>query len=122
MNPLLNLMLRRETVLVVFLIVALITGLATAMHAATGGAWAVFLLSMVVYGVLAWFTRERQTLASWALIIILLVKGSGLLLAAFSAFRDASADPALVSVLKGMAGVYLTWGALVLHRERRIQD
>ena len=121
MTGLLNFFLDRRTILAAFVLSAFLTGLASSLAGAED-AWSLAGISAVVFAVLAWFTWQQQVLATWATILILLVNGSGFLYDGLTVlFGHRGGHPALIPV-QIVAGAYLTWGALVLHRERRIED
>ena len=121
MTGLLNFFLDRRTILAAFVLSPLLSGVSGSMTGGAGG-WSLVEISIPVFAVLAWFTWQQQVLATWATILILLVNGSGFLYDGLTVlFGHRGGHPALIPV-QVVAGAYLTWGALVLHRERRIED
>ena len=111
----------RKAILAAFVLSAFLTGLASSLAGAPD-AWPLAWISAVVFAVLSWFTWQHQLLATWATILVLLVNGSGFLYDGLTVlFGNREGHPALIPV-QIVAGAYLTWGALVLHRERHIED
>lgn len=120
-NPFVKLILRRETILAAFVLSAIVTTLNTD-FSSTGENRILPLLSLAVFPLLAWFTHKRALLATWCTVLLLLMTGSGFLYDAFVNLAK-SDDPAVVSsLLRIIFGTYLTWGALLLHRERHLSD
>jgi len=120
-NRFLNLILRRETVLVVFVFSAVVTSLTTDFGAQEENK-ILPLLSLIIFPALAWFTHKRALLATWCTVLLLIMTGSGFLYDAFLNLTK-SDDPAfLFSFFRILIGVYLSWGALILHRERHAGD
>ena len=117
----LKILVRRETILVVFVLSAVVSTAAEDFGAIQENS-ILPLLSLAVFPVLAWFTHKRALLATWCTILLLLVVGSGFLYDAFLDLAKAQEPAVLLSLLRMVLGVYLTWGALILHRERHGGD
>ncbi|MEF2229849.1 MAG: hypothetical protein V3571_02890 [Pseudodesulfovibrio sp.] len=115
-------MARRDMILVAFVLSAPLSGLVDALKGAEGP-WRLAALSVAVFLALAWLTRQGRRLATLATVLLLLLEGSGFLYDGLSGLfgQDARLPGALLPLLVA-AGAYLTWGALVLHREQRIRD
>lgn len=122
MNTILSFFLRRNTVLMVMVAAAVITGLVDGFSRGTGEAWFSSAVIIFVFSALAWFTREEQPVATWTTVICLLLKGSDLLYDAFLGLTGRTEDSILILIAKGIAGAYLSWGALVVHRARPIRQ
>lgn len=120
MNRLLELVLRRESVLVVFVVTAVAKTLFTE-FAAAGEGRLLSILSLIIFPVLAWFAHKGFLLATWCTILLLIMTGSGLLFDAFNALQ-ANGEGYPLLLFKCVVGIYLTWGALVLHRKRHARD
>lgn len=114
---LLDLLLRRETILIAFVVATILDA---CIDAITDGSWFRVCLAAVVFPTLAWYTYKRQLIITWTTIVLLLLIGSGYLYDSFSALAGAGSEPAAIHIFKIVAGIYLTWGALVLHRERHL--
>jgi len=113
--------LRRTTILALFVITALLGALsAPAGQEAHGALYGI--LACIVLPLLAWFTYKRQLLATWCTVVLLLINGSGLLYDSILGVTGRMDISFLMIGIKGLAGIYLTWGALVIHRQRHIQD
>lgn len=121
MDAVLRLFTRRETILLAFVIVTVCTAVGDIM-AGVPDAWLTGISAVVVFGLLAWFTHQRQLLATWCTVLMLIVVGSGHLYDSFVAFNGSGDASIGLLILKGIAGIYLTWGALIIHRERHIRD
>ncbi len=109
---------RRETILTVFVCMAVIMGVA---HGIVGGSWEGWLfglLTILVYSALAWFTYQRQALPTWVMIGVLIITGTGYFYDSLVALMHGSNEGILLLLGKAAVGIYLTWGALILHRER----
>jgi len=113
---------RRDLILCAFVLSAPLGGLVDALRGAEGP-WALAGLSAAVFLALAWLTRQGRSLATLATVLLLILKGSGFLYDGLSGLfgRESLLPTPLLPVLV-VAGAYLTWGALVLHREQRIRD
>ncbi|QJB55810.1 hypothetical protein [Pseudodesulfovibrio sp. zrk46] len=110
---------RREAFLLVFVAVAFAMGISDGID---GQGWGFGLLTIAVYTTLAWFTHQRRHIPTLMTILVLILTGSGYLYDSFTSLTM-SADPnILLMIFKGTVGVYLTWGALIIHREHRIRD
>ncbi|MGL1861144.1 MAG: hypothetical protein OCC46_01320 [Pseudodesulfovibrio sp.] len=110
--------LRRETILAAFVLSGLVTAIIDGMRVGTQEVWITGLVTVVTFSLLAWFTHQRRLLATWATILVLIVTGSGYLYDSFTSLTHASEGMVLVDIFKVVAGIYLTWGALIIHRER----
>lgn len=117
----LSFIMRRETILSVFVVSAILSTLLgeSGAHQSTT---LLTVMALVVFPLLAWFTHKRQLLATWCTILVLIMYGSGFLHDSFVSLTDDNEANILVLILKGLAGIYLTWGALILHRERHVRD
>ncbi len=114
--------LRRETILAAFVLSGLVTAIIDGMRVGTQEVWITGLVTIVTFSLLAWFTHQRRLLATWATILVLIVTGSGYLYDSFNSLAHASEGMVLVDIFKVVAGIYLTWGALIIHRERHAGD
>jgi len=115
-------LLRRETILVVFVLAALVIGVMDGMAGGSRESWTFGIATILVYATLAWFTHKRQSIATWATVLVLLVTGSGYLYDGFVALTQNSEANMLGMVCKAVVGIYLTWGALIIHRERHLTE
>lgn len=115
---LLEIILRRETILIAFVVATIADAVLDAV--ADRGGWFRVCLSVFAFPTLAWFTYKRQLIVTWATILLLLLIGSGYLYDSFTALAGPATAPFAVHLFKIAAGIYLTWGALVLHRERHL--
>ncbi len=113
--------LSRKAILAAFVLSALVSGLTGAVAGAENS-WSLAGLSVAVFAVLAYFTYQRQILATWTTILVLLVNGSGFLYDGLTVLVGNREGPWAFVPVQIVVGVYLTWGALVLHRERHIED
>lgn len=118
MQQLYSFLLRRNTVLIVMVVAAVVTGLADAISLGTGRGWFNAAVVIFVFSALAWFTYTKQPVATWTTVVLLLIKGTDLLYDAVLGVTGANPESAAVLIAKGLAGIYLTWGALVVHRDR----
>ena len=114
-NRAIEFVLRRETILVACVVASVTT---TLLDAIGGASWMRFVLALFVFPVLAWFTHKKQLFVTWTTILLLLYIGSGYLYDGFSRLGGDGTGPLVLDLFKGVAGVYLTWGALIIHRER----
>ncbi len=120
-NPAVKLILRRETILVAFVLSSVVSAV-TADYGSEADGTILPLLSLGVFPVLAWFTHKRALLATWCTVLLLLMTGSGFLYDAFLDLAKGSNPSVIYSLFRIMLGVYLTWGAVILHRERHGRD
>lgn len=107
--------MRREAILVAFVVAAVTTAY---VDSVSEESWLRFGLAIFAFPVLAWFTHKRQLFVTWTTILLLLLIGSGYLYDSFSGLAGQGTGSWLVDFIKVSAGVYLTWGALIIHRER----
>lgn len=121
MQRLFSFLLRRNTVLIVMVVAAVVTGLADGFSQGTGRGWFNAAVVIFVFSALAWFTYTKQPVATWTTVVLLLIKGSDLLYDAVLGVTGANPEPVGVLIAKGVAGIYLTWGALVVHRDRYVK-
>jgi len=112
--------MRRETVLVAFLLSAVVNTFLSGSSTLTSGVLDTE-ISVAVFGLLAWFTYKKRLLATWTTILILLVYGSGFLYDGFNVLIGKTDGDFVVNLVKIMVGIYLTWGALIIHRERHLK-
>jgi len=112
--------LRRDAILIAFVLSPLLNGAADAL----GGRpdWPLAFGSAAVFAVLAWLTRQEWGLATWTSVVLLLVEGSNMLYEGLTGLLRDSTLPGWLLPPLVLAGAYLTWGALVLHRHKRITD
>lgn len=109
-----SLLVRRECILVLFVLSALLNAL-------TGSSDArVPVAGLIFFPLLAWFAYKRKIVAIWTTVLLLLFIGSGFLYDSVSVFADEGVSFSLLLALKLVLGVFLTWGALILHRERHL--
>jgi len=120
-HPAIKLILRRETVLTVFVLSAVVSTAVTDFDA-SGENTVLPLLSLVVFPVLAWFTHKRALLATWCTVLLLIMTGSGFIYDAFIDLMKSDEPSVFLSLFSITFGIYLTWGALLLHRERHGRD
>lgn len=114
-NPAIEFILKRETILVAFVVASVSTAFIDAMG---DESWVRFVLALVVFPTLAWFTHKKQLFVTWTTILLLIFIGSGYLYDSFSRFAGESSGSLALDLFKVIAGIYLTWGALIIHRER----
>lgn len=115
MRALLQFLLRRETVLIAFLLIKAVTATANGLALNSGEAWGIGLLALATYSVIAWFACKGRLVSIWAISLIMLFEGSGLLLRSLADFPEAPV-PALI----GMAvTAYLFLGTLIVFSSRR---
>ncbi|MDC0336457.1 hypothetical protein OAN24_06160 [Pseudodesulfovibrio sp.] len=110
--------LRRESILVAFVGSGIVSAIIDGVRIGTQDAWLFGALTVVVFGLLAWFTHQRYLLATWSTILVLLTTGAGYVYDSFNSLTHASESMLIVDLFKITAGIYLTWGALIIHRER----
>lgn len=120
-HPAIKLILRRETVLTVFVLSAVVSTAVTDFDASAENT-VLPLLSLVVFPVLAWFTHKRGLLATWCTVLLLIMTGSGFIYDAFTDLMKSDEPSVFLSLFSIILGMYLTWGALLLHRERHGRD
>ncbi|QGY39774.1 hypothetical protein GM415_06445 [Pseudodesulfovibrio cashew] len=116
-----DILLKRDTVLLAFVVTGIANTLATDFGASSEKTL-LSVLSVIAFPLVAWFAHKRQLLAIWCTVLLLIVTGSGFLYDAFSGLKQGADVSYAVMLLKTVAGIYLTWGALLLHRERHIRD
>lgn len=121
MQSLLTFLLRRNTVLMIMVAAAVITGLADGFARNTGEAWFSTAVIIFVFSALAWFTYTEQPVATWTTVLVLLLKSSDLLYDAALGLAGRVPEGVFIIFAKGLAGAYLGWGALVVHRNRPIR-
>lgn len=112
------LLLHRITILIVMVLTAIIMALTDGFAQNTGEGWFGAGLTIFVFTALAWFTYEKKPIATWMTVLVLLFKGSDLLYDCMVEVAGEMHSSFFVLILKGLAGIYLTWGALVIHRHR----
>lgn len=120
-NPIVKLILRRETILVAFVLSAIVTTVNTD-FSATGEEYILPVLSLLIFPMLAWFTHKHALLATWCTVLLLIMTGSGFLYDAFVNLAKSGDPDFLPSLFRIVFGTYLTWGALIIHRERHTRD
>lgn len=119
-NAIVAFFLRRETILAVFVVAILISGLFGELKAGTENGWLTGILPVAIAATLAFFTYKRQLLATWATILVLIITGSGYLHDSFTGLTSDAEGDFFSLAVKALAGIYLTWGALIIHRERHL--
>ncbi|WP_419786273.1 hypothetical protein [Pseudodesulfovibrio sp.] len=112
--------LHRDTILAAFVLSPLLNG-AVAMLAGTPD-WPFAWGSVAIFAVLAWLTRQGWGLASWATVLLLLYAGTNQLYYGLNGLVHKSQLPGWLLPILVVTGAYLTWGALVLHRQKRFRD
>jgi len=105
---------RRETVLVAFLVLKALTVTVNGVMLGSTEAWGIGILALLTYGTIVWFASKRQVISIWAISIIMLYEGSGILLAGLEKLASA---PGLGVLGLGVAA-YLVVGALVIFSGR----
>lgn len=115
-------LLRRETILVIFVLATLVVGVMDGISGGSRESWTFGIATILVYGTLAWFTHKRQSLATWVTILVLIVTGSGYLYDGVVALTQGSDVSLLGMGSKALVGIYLTWGALIIYRERHLAE
>lgn len=115
-------LLKREVILAIFVLMTLVVGISDGAAGGSRESWTVGILTILVYSTLAWFTHKRRLIATWATVAVLIVTGSGYLYDGFVGLVQGS-DASFITLLgKALVGIYLTWGALLIHRERHLTD
>ena len=89
---------------------------------ATGEEYILPVLSLLIFPMLAWFTHKHALLATWCTVLLLIMTGSGFLYDAFVNLAKSGDPDFLPSLFRIVFGTYLTWGALIIHRERHTRD
>ena len=117
MRGLLEILLRRKTVLIVFLVLKCLTATVNGLTLDSGEAWGLGILAVATYAVIAWFANQGRLVSIWAISIIMLFEGSGLLLFCLHTFSSA---PLLTLVGLVVTG-YLFLGALIVFSSRHNQ-
>jgi len=112
--------LRRDAILAAFVLSPLLNGAADALRGAPD--WPLAFGAAAVFAVLTWLTRQEWGLATWVSVVLLLFEGSNLLYDGLTGLLRGGALPLWSLPPLVLAGAYLTWGALVLHRHKRIKD
>lgn len=120
-NSMLAALMRRETVLSVFVFTTVVSTLLSDFGVAGENTW-IKLLSVVVFPLLAWFTHKRYLLATWCTILLLIVTGTEYIYEGFMTLRHGMDESFAMLIIKTLVGIYLTWGALLIHRERHVRD
>ncbi|MCJ2165553.1 MULTISPECIES: hypothetical protein [unclassified Pseudodesulfovibrio] len=117
MRTLIEFLLRRETVLVGFLIIKTVTAVLKGLALNTGETWGMGILAVATYAIIAWFAHKGRVISIWAISIIMLYEGTGLLLVSLGAF------PAALSVaLIGLAATaYIFIGTLITFSSRHVR-
>lgn len=111
-------MLKRETVLVFFMAITILNSLLAGIRGNTSDTWTVSVLAVFVYGTLAYFTFQRQLIATWGLITIMLFYGSGFVYDALATVVLSEAGSIALNTLQLLAGMYVFWGVLVIFKSR----
>lgn len=109
-----NILRQRNIILLMFVITGISSSLGFPVDT-----WDYSQLGVIVFPIIAWFAYKRQSLAMTATILLLLIMGSGFLYDGFLALVGKGDEFGWIHLVKSVTGIYLTWGALVLHRERR---
>jgi len=115
-------LLNRRVILVGFVVITTLNTLASFWAGVPAETLAVNVFAVPVYGALAWYAYKRQPVATWMLIVVLILNGSGYLydgLTNLIALQDGST---IANLLRVVAGMFLSWGMLVIYQERRGQD
>lgn len=107
-------LLRREVVLIVFLLLKLAAVITTALTVDAIEAWGIGILALLTYSVIAWFAYKRRTVSIWAITLIMLYEGSGALLTGIENFDTAPA----IGGIGFIVAVYLVLGALTILSSR----
>ena len=115
-------LLRREVILAIFVLSTVVVGLSDGASGGSRESWTVGILTILVYSTLAWFTHQRWLIATWATILVLLATGSGYLYDGFVGLTHDSEAGFLTLIVKALVGIYLSWGALIIHRERHLTE
>lgn len=114
MRGLAGFLFRRETVLAAFLVLKALTVVVNGVMLGSNEAWGIGVLALMTYGAIVWFAYKRQVISIWAISIIMLYEGSGILLAGLERLDSA---PALGVLGLGIAA-YMVVGALVVFSSR----
>ncbi|MBG0790512.1 MAG: hypothetical protein H0S80_08470 [Desulfovibrionaceae bacterium] len=101
-------LLRRDVVLAAFLLLKLAAVVIAGLTLGTAQAWAIGVLALAVYGVIAWFARSGRLISIWAITIIILYEASGALLTGVAQFKQAPG----IGLLGIAVAAYLLLGAL----------
>ncbi len=114
-NKIIQFLMRRETILAIFVLTSVTTAF---FDTANDDTWLRAVLAVVVFPVLAWLTHKRSLIPTWTTVLLMLLVGSGYLYDSFNNLAGPGEGTLSVDLIRIVAGVYLTWGALILHRER----
>jgi len=111
---LIHFLLQRDAMLMGFLVVKAATSLIKALAVGSNEAWGLGILAVVVYGIIAWFAHQGRGVSIWAITLLMLYEGAGLLLLALGAFTSSP-----FMALLGMAvAAYVILGALIVFPSR----
>lgn len=114
-----NRLLRTDTAMAVFLVAKLIKCISLGVVAQSNEVWAIFILTMLVYGVIAWFAHKRQIISIWAMVIIMFYEGVDQVSMSLGALGSSP----VLNVLALVVAVYVILGgmALFVNRNQRGQ-
>ncbi|WP_243544734.1 hypothetical protein [Pseudodesulfovibrio tunisiensis] len=114
----LSVLFRREVVIVAFVAVSVINGIITVSQFGMDQAGLASALAVLVYAVLAFFTWKRQRLATWGLVILMLLNSVSSVMGALrNILADSSVEP-FTNMLILITGSYFAYGALQLFQDR----
>jgi len=115
MRTLFEFLFTRKHALIGFLLLKTIAVVINGMVQASAEVWAVGILALVVYGIIARFAQAGRAISIWAATLLMLYEAAGALLVAWAGLPDAPA-----AVLIGLAvAAYLITGALAVFASRR---
>ncbi|WP_316899248.1 hypothetical protein [Pseudodesulfovibrio indicus] len=115
MRALLEFLFKRRNVLLGFLLIKAIAAVASGLLAGTAEVWAIGVLAVGVYAVIARFAYSGRIISIWAITVLMLYEGAGALLLAWSSLTSAPG----VAVIALAVALYLILGALAVFSSRR---
>jgi len=118
-KSLLRFLLRRETILIVFLLAKTVDTIITGMTVNSNEAWGIGILAVLTYSVLAWFTYTRQTISTWVLAVVMLFEGIGPLSDSLKNLATSPMQAPVSDMLTLAISGYIVGGALVIFQGRR---
>jgi len=105
---------RNEVILIFFMLVKIINAVMNGINVNSNEAWAIGILAILTYSVLAWFAYKRQAISIWAISIIMLYDAVGSTSAALNNFATTPTTSVMALIMSG----YIILGALVIFSSR----
>ncbi len=114
MRNLARFLLQRDAMLMGFLVVKAATSVIKGVAVNSNEVWGLGVLAVAAYAVIAWFAHQGRVVSIWAITLLMLYEGAGLLLMGVKLFPSSP----LTAVLGLIVAAYVILGALIVFPSR----